>query len=168
MREATGGAYLWMIVITLIFIFACYICFSINYTSAMKVTNSALLEIQRDEGLDPVKISQVLDAAHYRSTGDCESDKNDTGWDAFKLTKDNNDARTDPSKAHYCIKKVLASRDAYGVPNRYYYRIKVFYTVDVPLVGGVNFNVKGDSVHIYAPDDKVPLNVTNPPLETES
>ena len=163
MREATGGAYLWMIVITLVFIFACYICYSINYTSAMKVTNSVLLQIQNDEGVNPEHITEVLKSAHYRSRGDCELDKDDPGWTALKFTDNNADAiADDPHNANYCLKKIFVSKDAYGVPTRYYYRLKVFYTVDVPLIGGLNFNVKGDSIHIYAPEDvEVKINVVN-------
>ncbi len=150
MREATGGAYLWMIVIILIFIFAGYICFSINYTSAEKVTNSVLTQIQNDEGFYPKNVNRVLTEAHYRSQGDCNSDE---GWQAFNMTNNDSLIASTNGKGNYCIKKILASQGSVGVPEIYYYRIKVFYTVDVPLVNAVQFNVKADSVHLYSAKD---------------
>ena len=165
MQEATGSAYLLMIVITLIFIFASYICFSINYTSAMKVANSVLLQIQQDEGVVPSNLTKTLDEAHYRSTGPCDGDSlDDKGWVGFNLyngnEEDQNAAKTS-GNAYYCIKKISATNNDAGIPQRFYYRVKVFYTVDVPLVGALNFNVKADSTHIYAPTDKVAITPVN-------
>lgn len=149
MREAIGGAWLFQIVIVLLLLFTAYLCLSINYTAAYKVTDSVINQIQVDEGVNLSNIQKTLQEAHYTSRGKCDITD---GWTAMNF---NSNSMNDDGKANYCIKKILVSKATDELPEIYYYRVKTFYNIDVPILSRLNLNVQADSVNIYgAQDDK--------------
>lgn len=152
MRESIGGAGLFQIVIVLLLLFTAYFCLSINYTAAYKVTDSINNQIKKDEGIKLENISQALSEAHYTSSGKCNDGDKEVGWTPFKLNGTSPIGEDD--EANYCLKKVLVT-DNTGVelPKVYYYRIKVFYRIEVPILNGFNFNVQADSSNIYSPNE---------------
>lgn len=152
MRESIGGAGLFQIVIVLLLLFTAYFCLSINYTAAYKVTDSINNQIKKDEGINPEHISNALQEAHYTSSGKCNDGDKEVGWTPFKLSGKPTIGEDD--EANYCLKKVLVT-DNTGIelPKVYYYRIKVFYRIEVPIISSFNFNVQADSVNIYSPNE---------------
>lgn len=160
MREAIGGAGLFQIVIVLLLLFTAYLCLSINYTAAYKVTDSVINRIKKDNGVNPIEITKVLQEAHYTSKGKCAT-KNDTEWTAMSF---DNKVMNDNGEANYCIKKILVSRATDELPEIYYYRVKTFYNVDVPLINLIDLNVKADSSNIYGAND---VNVNLPVLNNK-
>lgn len=144
MREAIGGTWLFQIVITIILIFTGYLCLSINHSKAFNVKNSIINAIEIEEGADlsnPERdpaIRKIVDNIRniaYRTTGRCPSD-----YQGF-----NRDGKLDSRASAFCIKKERAYNDA-SLPAMYYYRIIVFYQLDLPIFNNAfNFNVKGDT-----------------------
>ena len=150
MRDSIGAVGLIGIVIFLILLFTAYFCVSINYTSAYKVTDSINNVIKKDEGVNVDNIRDVLQEFHYTASGIC-NETNDDNWKSFLL-----DGSTPMSgKANYCLKKVKVAKndEQQNLPDIYYYRIKVFYNIDVPIITNFNFNVKADSANIYSPNE---------------
>lgn len=146
MREAIGGAWLFQIVILLLLIFTAYFCLSINYTAAYKVNDSVINTIQKDEGVNPDNIKAALQEAHYTATGKC-----DEGWKAMSFA---GSAMNQNGDANYCLKKIKVSSKSTELPDIYYYRVKTFYNINVPIISSFNFNVKGDTANIYGAKDK--------------
>lgn len=154
MRESIGGASLFQIVIVLLLLFTAYFCLSINYTAAYKVTDSINNQIKKDEGINPVNISIALQEAHYTSSGECNDGKKEVGWTPFKLN--GTKPIGDNELANYCLKKIaVTSNEGQELPQVYYYRIKVFYRIEVPILNGFNFNVQADSANIYSPNEDI-------------
>ena len=152
MRESIGGAGVFQIVIVLLLLFTAYFCLSINYTSAYKVTDSINNQIIRDEGVNPTNISQALSEAHYTSSGKCNQGDDDQ-WTGFLL--DGSQLYNVDANANYCLKKIkVANSGDENMPDVVYYRIKVFFNIDVPIISSFNFNVKADSKNIYAPKEE--------------
>lgn len=158
MRESIGGAYLFQIVIVLLLLFTAYLCLSINYTAAYKVTDSINNQIKKDQGVNPSNINKALQEAHYTSSGKCNTD-DDRDWTGFDLQ--GNQIMNINEEANYCLKKIKVSAATDELPAIYYYRVKVFYRIEVPIISSFNFNVKADSPHIYEPTDAVTLNAIN-------
>ena len=144
MREAIGGTWLFQIVIAIILIFTGYLCLSINHSKAFNVKNSIINAIEIEGGAnlnnpehDPaiLKIVDNIRNVAYRTTGSCPKD-----YIGF-----NRDGKIDSRASAFCIKKEK-TRDYPDLPNMYYYRIIVFYQLDLPIFNDAfNFTVKGDT-----------------------
>ena len=152
MRESIGGAGLFQIVIVLLLLFTAYFCLSINYTAAYKVTDSINNQIKKDEGINLDNITNALQEAHYTSSGECnDPDRGEVGWTAFTFNK----GLSNNNVGNYCLKKVsVTANDGNELPQVYYYRIKVFYRIEVPIISSFNFNVQADSANIYSPNEE--------------
>lgn len=144
MREAIGGTWLFQIVIVFILLFTGYLCLSINHSKAFNVKNSIVNAIEIEGGADlknpesdPAikKIVENIKNVAYRTTGACPS-----GYTGF-----NRDGKIDSRSSAFCIQKVKV-RDYPEMPNMYYYRVIVFYQLDLPVFNSIfNFSVKGDT-----------------------
>ena len=138
------------IIIVLLLLFTGFLCLSINFTAAFKVSDSIVNQINKDEGIHLENISNVLREAGYSSSGGCGD-----GWTAFRLGQNNIDLTT--NEGNYCIKKIAVSDTSNPeIPRRYYYRVKVFYKVDVPLLNRLNLNVQADTMQIYEAKEDEP------------
>lgn len=156
MREAIGGAWMYGIVITFMLIFTAYLCISINYTAAYKVSDSIINQIKKDNGVNHENIDKILQSLNYNSSGNCDSENNDTGWTAYRFGSSEID--TTSNIGNYCLKKVEVSKASSELPTIVYYRVKVFYNIDVPIISNFTFAVKGDSKNIYSPiNDYIPI-----------
>lgn len=155
MREAIGGTQLFAIVIFLLLLFTAYLCISINYTAAYKVTDSVVNTIQKDGGVNTDNIKKTLQEAHYTATGECDIDD---GWVGMNFDSNNMNVNSD---ANYCIKKVLVSKKSEELPDIYYYRVKTFYNIDVPIISSFNLNVSADTSNIYSAKDNINLSAVN-------
>lgn len=144
MREAIGGTWLFQIVIVFVLLFTGFMCLTINHSKAFNVKNTIVKAIEREEGSnlanptqDPAikKIVAYLKEASYRTTGKCPS-----GYTGF-----NRDGAIDSNNSSFCILKT-AVRSGNDLPDMSYYRVVVFYQLDLPIFNEVfNFTVKGDT-----------------------
>lgn len=140
MREAIGGNWLFQIVIIFVFIFTGYICLSINHSKAFAIKDDIILELQRNGEYSETtqkNIKSVLDKAGYRTSGTCPDGYTGYGRDARALS---NGAKG----AVFCLKKVSVSYSEY--PDMFYYKVRVFYQLDLPVINSfTTFMVKGDT-----------------------
>ncbi len=149
MREAIGGTWLFQIVITIILIFTGYLCLSINHSKAFNVKNSIINAIEIEEKVDlrnpesdPAirKIVDTIRKISYRTTGTCPS-----GYQGF-----NRDGKIDSRASAFCI-KAERSFSSSEFPDMYYYRIVVFYQLDLPVFNNLfKFQIKGDTKSMVA------------------
>ena len=144
MKEAIGGTWIFQIVIFFILLFTGYMCLSINHSKAFNVKNTIVKEIERAEGAnlsDPEsdeaikKIVDYLKENSYRTEGQCPEDYN--GY--------NRDGKLDNRNAAFCLKEQNVASDS-SMPNMVYYRVVVFYQLDLPIFRSVfQFRVSGDT-----------------------
>lgn len=144
MREAIGGTWIFQIVIFFILLFTGYMCLSINHSKAFNVKNTIVKAIEREEGVNLSnpdddeaikKIVEYLKETSYRTTGRCPE-----GYMGY-----NRDGRIDSRNSAFCIAEQVASSGS-DMPIMNYYRIVVFYQLDLPIFRSVfEFKVSGDT-----------------------
>ena len=143
MREAIGGTWIFQIVIFFILLFTGYICLSINHSKAFNVKDESVKSIERQEGMDlnnpddPAikQIVEYLKKNSYRTVGKCPS-----GYSGY-----NREGEISSNNSSFCIAKPNV-RSSSEMPDRSYYRIVVFYQLDLPIFRSVfEFRVSGDT-----------------------
>lgn len=144
MREAIGGTWIFQIVVFFVLLFTGFMCLSINHSKAFNVKNTIIKSIEREEGVDlnnpnsdPAiqKIVEYLKDTSYRTTGSCPD-----GYTGY-----NRDGNIDSRNSAFCIAKQIA-RSGSELPDMSYYRVVVFYQLDLPIFRSVfNFRVSGDT-----------------------
>ena len=146
MREAIGGTWLFGIVIVFIVLFSGYLAISINYTKAFKVKNEIISIIEEcgnlagDEntsGTTQYKINEALENIGYYvySTCSVESEGHISSSKGYK----------------YCVTK----RTSEGNLNKSYYKVTVFFRLDLPIFGDLFvFPVSGETKAIINADDR--------------
>ena len=147
MKEATASTWLFQIVIVLILLFTGFLCVSINFTAAYKISDALVLSIQREEGFNINQIKEELAEKKYTSDGVCG-----TGWKAYAA---NGTEVMNPTSAQasFCIKKVEVYSGDDEMPSIHYYKVKVFYSIDVPILSELNLNVQSNTKNIYGAND---------------
>ncbi len=138
MREAIGGTWIFQIVVFFVLLFTGFMCLSINHSKAFNVKNNIVKEIERQEQVNDTAIANIveyLQKAGYRTTGRCPDEYN--GY--------NRDGQIDSRNSAFCIAPVQA-RGGADMPNMQYYKVIVFYQLDLPIFRSVfNFSVSGDT-----------------------
>lgn len=134
MKEAYGGVWLFIIVITFLTIFSSYLALSINYSRAFKVRDEVINIIERDKGLfnslgqDTGAIGEIqeyLASVGHRAQGKCAN-----GYDGYSLSS----RGTTSNNVVFCIQTINSStyRD---VTTSKYYKVQIFFNLDVPIFG---------------------------------
>ena len=162
MREAIGGTWLFGLVITFIVFFASFLAVSINYAKAFNVKNNVVDLISKYEGNNcnaRTKIANYFRDTGYLVTGTCPK-SGDYLYDGFNYQGYDLQGNkvADGKKAYYCVstnsieETTLSTGD---VLEKKYYRVMVFFKIDLPLVGELTtFKIKGETESIYfAKDD---------------
>lgn len=159
MREAIGGTWLFQIVIVFVLIFTGFMCLSINYSKAFNVKNTIVKTIEReaikengktleltDSSSELIqKISTYLKEASYRTTGKCPADIKKNNQIVAHYYGYDRDGNLNSSNSAFCIAKVQVRSDE-ELPDMSYYRVVVFYQLDLPIFNEVfNFKVTGDT-----------------------
>lgn len=146
MREGIGGTWLFQIVIVFILLFAGILAIAVNYARAFKVKSEIVSIIERGSGINTYtnnRISSYLNTVGYRTTGKCDLDETTYG--------NPNTMQTD-GKALYCIKEVKTKKNADDLTNQAYFRVKVFFNIDVPIIGNwMNLTLTGTTKVINDP-----------------
>lgn len=155
MKEAVGGFSLFNIVIVFVLIFAGYISLSINYSKAYNVKNEILNIIKNQGGVCTSQApssqdncynfkEQIIDyfsETNYRSKGNCED-----GWIGYSRV---GDLIPDGKNAAFCVKAINVNTNS-ELPKAYYYRIKLFYQLDLPVINKIfEFSVVGETSRVY-------------------
>lgn len=168
MRQSIGTTWILGLVVVFILIFASYLALTISYQRTFKLKNEVLSIIERQEGLtDRVGywnsntetykvgalqlINNYLSASGYHSKGKCPN-----GWKgATTLDSDATGTSLEDSRGgryYYCIKKYSSGNVAY--PNMSFYKVKLFYKFDLPVIGDIiTFDVDGETNDIAVPAD---------------
>ncbi len=158
MREAIGGTWLFQIVIVFILLFTGFMCLSINRSKAFNVKNYILETIQTNNGDVNASIPAIVEymkSNAYRTSGVQPKSISlaDCGKESAKFTCYNREGAVDNKNSPvFCLAKLYA--DTKGclsgkyneLPNMYYYRIEVFYQLDLPFFHDLfNFHITGDT-----------------------
>lgn len=171
MKEAIGGSWLFVLVITLITLFTTFVSVTTNYTRTYKVKDQLISIIEIHNGVDQdtlEEISRYLSSIGYGATGKCPNDDGN-GWVPF--TSNNTlGAAGWGDDANYCIyKHVVACRavqtDQYAGKDihsstikgqgmntfpRAYYGVATFFRIDWPILRYfINLKVTGETSILY-------------------
>lgn len=177
MRESIGGISLFQIVIVFILIFIAIMCFTINHSKAFSIKDEVVsiiensnIDVSSDQGLTDDTINAIIDRMGeigYRTTGDCNP-HGDDGWVGYKASNTGSGWTEDNNNALFCVKVVdvpeqhkldlarkcsdandctIVGKDDY--PYMYYYKIKLFYQLDVPVIRRMNLNIVSSTKVIF-------------------
>ena len=175
MREAIGGTWLFQIVIVFILLFTGFLCLSINRSKAYSVKDRIIQTIQSYNGIDinsqytpgsdgPLSdIVSYLKENAYRTKGKCPDDITVNGQ-RYHYQGFSRDGKITSSNAAFCIAKVesgdaiikstCSSNCISELPDMSYYRIVVFYQLDLPVFNTLfNFSITGDTKTISKGSD---------------
>ena len=149
MKEAIGGTWLFQIVIVFILLFAGYMCLSINHSKAFSIKSEIIESLSRHGGVDKEEIKDILQKASYRTRGSCKKFNDQAGtWTGFD--RDGKELDQGDSNATFCTRKVRVSDINSELPEMYYYQVRVFYQLDLPVFNSLfSFTVKGDTTLLY-------------------
>ena len=155
MREAIGGTWLFTIVLVFIVLFSSFLALSINYSKAFKVKNGIVNIIEKNEGLSndsQDEITKYLSNVGYLVYSKCP--KNLTEQGDRTLVSGFDPYASDSSKYRYCVAK---TEDTSGNIKKSYYKVTVFFRVDLPILGEIfTFPITGETKPIYFAKDEVP------------
>lgn len=144
MKESIGTTYLFQIVIVFVLLFTGYLCLSINYSRSYAVKNSIVHAIEREKGMNErtkTRIHQYLSKVGFRSSGKCPDGY--TGYDI-------NGEVAGGGKGVYCVEEIVSQEATAQLPRRSYYRVAVFYKLDLPIFNSVfSFKNYGDTYQIF-------------------
>jgi hypothetical protein len=166
MKEATGGISVVQIVILFILLFTGIMCLTINHSKAFAVKDEVINIIQNNEfstapnNLSSAAILEMvshLEKTGHRITGTCPND-----WIGYQRdgTKNNNDAvvcirvhNVDKINGKIAEKACTNDKCKYSeeVRKMYYYDVKVFYRLDVPIIKQLlnNLSLDGSTKILY-------------------
>ena len=160
MKEAIGGFSLFNIVIVFVLVFTGYVSMSINYSKAYNVKNEIINIIKNHGGVctDSVgsgtycsnfaeQITDYFKEASYKSTRDCDTNDDWVGFDR------NGQLISDGKNAAFCVKGIRANGNS-ELPNALYYKVKVFYQLDLPIISRIfDFSITGETARVYSPNE---------------
>lgn len=168
MRESIGATWLFQIVIFFVIVFTGYMCLTINHSKSFQIKDSIINIIEDSKGMDLrvganngntelKEIAEVLKEYGYRSSGKCENldkensdgkvlaDGSSASWQGY-----DREGNLTEKNATFCIKKIHAASGLTELPEQYYYKVAVFYQLDIPIIGNLmNFHVLGDTKIVY-------------------
>ena len=160
MKESGGGFSLFNIVIFFVLVFTGYVSLSINYSKAYNVKNEIINIIKNqggvctdDSGSGTIcsnfadQITDYFKEASYRSTRDCDIYD---GWIGYSRT---GELLPEGKDSAFCVKGIKANSNS-ELPNALYYKVKVFYQLDLPIISRIfEFSVSGETARVYSPNE---------------
>lgn len=162
MREAIGGTWLLGLVLTFIVFFASFLAISINFSKAFNVKNNIVDLIGKYEGNNcnaRKKIGSYLQEAGYLVPGKCPDNEVYNGKQIEYIGFDRNGNQTTSTKAYYCISKETIDQSDSVILEKKFYRVIVFFKIDLPLVGNVTtFRIRGETESIPFAKDPETVN----------
>ena len=169
MKTAVSSTWIYSLVITFILVFAGYLAFTINYSTAFKVKNEMVTIIEKHKGMtnssgNSVKsiivpgetvianvgalqtINLYLLGKSYDVKDTCPSDDNYkwAGVKELSLTEDSgsfDNPAVQGTKYYYCFYSPTGSK---------FYKVRIFYRLDLPVLGDFfTFSVDGTTSEIF-------------------
>ena len=168
MKESFGVVQIFFLVIILVIVFAGIMSLTMNHSNAFTVKDQLISIIEKNGGFDVTKeldnegsgyepleeIVEELVTQSYRQTGKCpDTDTRDVTdpkryW-VGAYTRDGKLVVDDKVKPSFCIVKTPGN-NTNGSINIYYYKVIVFYHLDLPVIGGLfQFSAIGESRALY-------------------
>ena len=155
MKESIGSTQLFIIVITLVILFAGIMALTINHSNAFAIKSQIVDIIEKNGGFDTAKslddgdtytpleeIIGYLTNSSYRQRGACSDN-------AIAYDRDGKFTTTG-QRASFCIEKVVNNSGAADISNAYVYRVTVFYSLDIPVVRDlIDLKVVGQTKPLY-------------------
>ncbi len=166
MKEAIGGTWIFQIVIFFILVFTGFMCLSINRSKAFNVKDQIIQTIQSYNGINLDKgLSEEVDAFYdiveyikgtsYRNTGVYPKDEK-VGDKTVSYACFNREGKPVTNNPTFCIARINTSEEVCSssklceLPEMVYYRVMVFYQLDLPIFHEwFNFQVVGDTKTLY-------------------
>ena len=180
MKESIGSTQLFGIVVTLVVLFAGIMAFAINRTNSFTIKDKLINIIEKHNGFDLThEISGGIDYADcdtdyfsdpleemvcslqdlsYRQTGKCPESGPDSGSSNVQITgyQRNGAITTGNNESSFCIvrysgqNKNMDGTVRGGVVDIYYYKVIVFYHLDIPVVRSFfTFKTMGETKALY-------------------
>ncbi len=143
MKESIGSTQLYIIVIVMVVLFTGLVAFAMNRANAFAVKDQIVSIIEANDGYeisvykpsthDDIKvldgIIKAISEKHYDQKGTCEKEIERFGnKNVAMYNRDGTRAYNDPA---FCIVK---SKVTSGDVTRYYYRVVIFYSLDIPVL----------------------------------
>ena len=166
MKEAIGGTWIFVLVITFLALFTTFVSVTTNYSRCYKIKDEILLTIERNHGVNVDSISAIneyLGSLGYTATGSCP---NDGGcWYGFSKNSNNGPVNSYASGPNYCISKHVITEktrgDGYtytsgpiGHPESAYYQAIVFFKLEWPIINTFfNIKISGETSIIFMLND---------------
>ena len=170
MREATGGAWIYGLMITFIMIFVAYVAISINYSKVFTAKTHIVNIIEQYQGLNTKsmgKINRQLQIDGYNTLGNCTTkenikssvlkDKDAYGTGDFVGVKYGAGEFNGNDSYQYCVYKSKAFKSGgsgTGVDD-YYYMVVTFLRFKFPVLGDIyTLRISGETHAINYPNDE--------------
>ena len=169
MREAIGGTWIFQVVIGFILLFTGFICLAVNRSKAFATKDQIIQVIQSYNGISTqyqlegynegridafYDIHDYIKSTSYRNTG-VKPDPEKVGEEVYEYYCYDRNAKytSKDNNATFCIAPISVKNDGCNVsmdcnelPSMTYYKIVVFYQLDIPVFHDLfNFTVKGDT-----------------------
>lgn len=169
MKSAVSSTWIYGLVITFILVFAGYLAFTINYSTAFKVKNEMITIIEKHKGMTNSignKVNSIIVSGEsvtanvgalqtinlyllgkaYDVQDTCPTD-HDYKWAGVKVldTKNASEMIDNPAvegkKYYYCFYSPTGTR---------FYKVRLFYRLDLPVLGDFfTFSVDGTTSEIF-------------------
>lgn len=154
MKESIGATWIFAICLTFIILFTAYVAISVNYAKAFRIKSHIVSEIEENEGYNGdlrQDLETYLTAQGYATYGECEPsitvEDQETDWQLAECLRGNT-----AGKCGACIyrREVKTGNDDIEA-DRVYYRVRAFFTFDLPIVNVLlpEIKVSGDTQYIY-------------------
>ena len=146
MKEAIGGTSLFAIVMAILAVFGVYISVTINWANSYKVKDEILFYIQKNKGMNSQTIKDINSYTKkngYSSRGTCPDNP---CWVAFNVNKADGKSMS-KSNASYCVRLMNYESKNTNIDTAYY-SVKVFFSLEVPIISSFNITIEGDTPSI--------------------
>ena len=138
-----------------ILLFSGYLALSMNMSRAHRVKNEIVDIIERESGLNTTSIKKIVNFLRktgYASTGKCPDRDGGGGWLGLQSLADGTGFVSDNGSKYYICVKSVRSIDSNRITPWAYYRVKVFYNLDLPILGDLfKLGIASDSSKIFYP-----------------
>ena len=167
MKESIGGTQLFIIVISLILIFSGIMALTINHSNAFSIKDQIVTILEKNGGFDtsqelvggsgytPLEeIKDLLQETSYRQTGKCPTPDSENGYLEVGEYQRDGTKTSGNNLSSFCIVKMSGNKTGAGsdsgVAQVYYYKIIVFYHLDLPVIKNIfNFRAVGETKALY-------------------
>lgn len=156
MKEAIGGTSLFFIVIVILSVFAIYISLTINWSTAYKVKDEIVFYLEKNKGMNEDTcndIQKYTSNIGYAATGTCELGLEEHNCSQSFSVRTDKCTVYNNKASNFCIRRFNYPATEGGMPERSYYRVKVFFQLDVPFISDLKIGIEGETSTIVYPKD---------------